>query len=139
MSKHERIARLMKIMTFIKANRNLRRRDLARKCEVSIRTIQRDIDTLIYAGIPIFWSEDGYDIMSDFFLPPVNLSLDEAFHLVIAMKAFSEDKESSEQKTIEYAVSKIIARLPDETRYRLEEILNEPVSEEPLVMQSASS
>ena len=65
MSKYERLSRLLKIMTFIKAQRNLRRRDLARKCEVSVRTIQRDIDSLIYAGVPIFWSNGGYEIMPD--------------------------------------------------------------------------
>ena len=125
MSKHERMARLMKIITIVKSQRNLNRKDLANKCEVSIRTIQRDIDTLIYSGIPIFWSEIGYQIMPDFFLPPVNLSVEEAFHLVIATKAFSEDKDEPQKQALEYAVSKIIARLPEETRYRLETILDE--------------
>ena len=124
MSKHERMARLMKIVTLIKAQKNLHRKDLASKCEVSIRTIQRDIDTLIYAGIPIYWSDIGYQIMPDFFLPPVNLSVEEAFHLVLATKAFSEDKEKPQRQALEYAVSKIIARLPEDTRYRLETILD---------------
>ena len=123
MSKYERLSRLLKIMTFIKAQKHLRRRDLANKCEVSIRTIQRDIDSLIYAGVPIFWANDGYKIMPDFFLPPVNLSFEEALHLVIATRAFSEDKEESQQRTIESAVSKIIARLSDDTRRRLEATL----------------
>ena len=125
MSKYERLSRLLKIMTFIKAQRNLRRRDLARKCEVSVRTIQRDIDSLVYAGVPIFWSRDGYEIMPDFFMPPVNLSLEEAFHLVIATRIFSEGKEESQQRAIESAISKVIARLPDEIRDRLDEILAE--------------
>ena len=101
MSKYERLSRLLKIMTFIKAQRHLRRRDLARKCEVSIRTIQRDIDSLIYAGVPIFWENDGYKIMPDFFLPPVNLSFEEAFNLVIATRTFSKDKDESQQRTID--------------------------------------
>jgi len=125
MSKYERLSRLLKIMTFIKAQKHLRRRDLASKCEVSVRTIQRDIDSLIYAGVPIFWANDGYKIMPDFFLPPVNLSFEEAFHLVIATRASSEDMEESQQKTIDSAMSKIIARLPDETRHRLETTLDE--------------
>ena len=131
MSKHERLARLIRIMTLVKAQRNLHRKDLARKCEVSVRTIQRDIDTLSYAGIPIFWSDDGYEIMPDFFMPPVNLSLEEAFHLVIATKAFSQNREESEKKALESAMAKIIARLPSGTRYRLEEILENSDEEEP--------
>ena len=125
MSKYERLSRLLKIVTMIRAQRNLCRSDLARKCEVSVRTIQRDIDSLVYAGVPIFWSNDGYEIMPDFFLPPVNLSLEEALHLVIATKAFYEDKERSQQRTVESAISKIIARLPNETRDRLKTILSE--------------
>jgi predicted DNA-binding transcriptional regulator YafY len=132
MSKHERLARLMKIVTLVKAQDNLHRKDLAYKCEVSIRTIQRDIDTLIYSGIPIFWAEDGYQIMPDFFLPPMNLSVEEVFHLVIATKAFCEDKDELQRRTLDYAISKVIARLPNDTRYRLEAILskNGPESEE---------
>ena len=129
MSKYERLSRLLKIMTFIKSQRNLRRTDLARKCEVSVRTIQRDIDSLIYAGVPIFWSKDGYEIMPDFFLPPMNLSLEEAFHLVVATRNFSKDKEIPQKRAIESAISKVIARLPNETRYRLAEALDESWSE----------
>jgi len=127
MSKYERLSRLFKIMTFIKAQRNLSRSDLARKCEVCVRTIQRDIDSLVCAGVPIFWSKDGYEIMPDFFMPPVNLSLEEAFHLVVATRAFSSGQGESQQRAIESAVSKVIARLPDETRCRLDQILDEPL------------
>jgi len=130
MSKYERLSRLLKIMTFIKAQRNLRRSDLAKKCEVSVRTIQRDIDSLVYAGVPVFWSKDGYEIMPDFFMPPINLNLEEALHLVIATRAFSKDKEEAQQRAIESAMSKVIARLSDETRYRLDEILDAPCSED---------
>lgn len=139
MSKHERVARLMKIVTFIKAQKNLHRKDLANKCEVSVRTIQRDIDTLIYAGIPIFWSEGGYQIMPDFFLPPVNLSVEEAFHLVLATKAFSEDKGESQKHALEYALSKIIARLPEDTRYRLETILSRSISDADVIAIAQSN
>ena len=125
MSKYERMARLLKIMVFIEARRSgLNRKELAKLCGVSVRTIQRDIDTLAYAGIPVFWSNTGYEIMSDFFLPPVNLSLEEAFYLVVVARAFSGDEEGPQQRTIEAAISKIIARLPSETRYRLEAILD---------------
>ena len=127
MSKHERLGRLMKIMILVRTRRNLRRRDLAEQCEVSVRTIQRDIDTLNYAGVPIFWSDNGYEIMSDFFLPPVNLSLEEALHLVVATKAFCVGREEPERRTIESAVSKIVARLPYETRCHLAEVLERPV------------
>jgi len=124
MSKYERLSRLFKIMTFIKAQRNLSRSDLARKCEVCVRTIQRDIDSLVCAGVPIFWSKDGYEIMPDFFMPPVNLSMEEAFHLVVATRAFKDPGESR-QRAIESAASKVMAILPDKTRDRLNQLLDE--------------
>lgn len=125
MSKYERFARLVKIMTLIGTRRNLNRERLAELCEVSVRTMQRDINTLCYAGVPIFWSSDrGYGIMPDFFLPPVNLSLEEAFCLVIAAETFSKYKGGSHRGAIQSAISKIVLGLPDETRHRLDAALD---------------
>ena len=62
MSKYERLSRLLKIMIFVKAHSNLRRGDLAEKCEVSIRTIQRDIDSLVYAGVPFVLEPGLYHV-----------------------------------------------------------------------------
>ena len=129
MSKYERLARMMKIMILIRARKKLCRRDLAEECEVSVRTIQRDINSLSYAGVPIFWTEDGYEIMPDFFLPPMNLSLEEVFYLVIAAKASCEGKGESHRRKIESALSKIIAILSDETRDQLEAAMDVAVSE----------
>ena len=125
MSKYERLARLMKIITFVEARRNLGRADLAGSCEVSVRTIQRDINSLCHAGVPISWTSDsGYEIMSEFFLPPINLTLEEAFYLVTITRVFSEDEEYIQRETVEYAISKIIARIPDQTRRKLEAALD---------------
>jgi len=123
MSKYERLARLMKITTLIKAKKNIHRQDLADRCEVSIRTIQRDIDTLCYAGIPIYRSGNGYEIMPGFFMPPVNLSLSEVLNLIIAARYSSGKVEENCQRAIESALSKIIAALPAETQSKLEDAL----------------
>ena len=75
MSKYERLSRLLKIMTLVKSNPKLTRRDLAQLCEVnSVRTIQRDINSLAIADVPIYWSGEGYEIMPDFFLPSLALT-----------------------------------------------------------------
>ena len=120
MSKYERLARMMKIMILIRARRKLNRFDLAEECEVSVRTIQRDINSLNHAGVPVFWSDNGYEIMPDFFLPPMNLCLEEVFHLAIAAKASCEGMGGSHQRKIESALSKIVAGLSEEMRDRLE-------------------
>jgi len=62
--------------------------------------------------------------MSEFFLPPINLTLEEAFYLVTITRVFSEDEEYIQRETVEYAISKIIARIPDQTRRKLEAALD---------------
>lgn len=124
MSKYERLARLIKIMILIKAKGGVNRRELAEECEVSVRTIHRDINSLNYAGVPIFRSEDGYEIMPGFFLPSINLSLEEALYLAIAAKASCEGKGESYHKKIEFALSKIVTSLPNEVREQVKAIVD---------------
>ncbi len=121
MSKYERMARLLKIITLVKANPKLTRADLARLCEVdSVRTIQRDINSLAIAEVPIYWSGDGYEIMPNFFLPPVALSLEEALSLVLSSKAYSGGEGKFQEGPTKSAISKIIATLPKATRELIE-------------------
>jgi len=121
MSKHERLARMLKIITLVKANPNLNRSDLARLCEVdSVRTIQRDINSLALAEIPIYWSGKGYEIMPNFFLPPMALTIEEAFSLVLSAKVYAEGEGQFHRSTLESAISKIIATLPQSAKELLE-------------------
>lgn len=121
MSKYERLARLLKIITIVKSNPRLTRADLARICEVdSVRTIQRDINSLAIADIPIFWSGEGYEIMPDFFLPPLALTLEEALSLVLSARAYSEGEGAFHETAVESALSKILATLPKSARILLE-------------------
>ena len=121
MSKYERLARLLKIITLVRANPKLTRADLARLCEVdSVRTIQRDINSLAIAEVPIYWSGEGYEIMPNFFLPPLALSVEEALSLVLSAKSFSSSEGSFHESAIDSAISKIMATLPKITRELLE-------------------
>jgi len=116
---------MMRIMILIKARGKLNRTDLANECEVSVRTIQRDINSLNYAGVPIYWSGNQYEIIPDFFLPPLNLSLEEVLHLVIAAMASCESEAGeSHQRNIESALSKIIASLSSEVRHQVNTVMD---------------
>lgn len=75
MSKYER---LLQIVNLLKARRYLRVGDLARECEVSERTIYRDIASLAAAGMPLYFDR-GYRILPEAFLPPLNLTAEEYF------------------------------------------------------------
>lgn len=121
MSKYERLARLLKIITLVKSNHKLTRSDLARLCEVdSVRTIQRDIKSLAIAEVPIFWSGDGYEIMPNFFLPPLALSVEEALSLLLSASAYSDGEGKFHESSIESAISKIVDTLPETTRKLVE-------------------
>ncbi len=122
MSKYERMARLLKIITLVKANPRLNRLDLARICEVnSVRTIQRDINTLTIAEVPIYWSGEGYEIMPGFFLPPLALRLEEALALILSAKAYGSGEGKFHENALESAIAKIMATFPETTKNLLEE------------------
>ena len=55
-----RASRLISILTTLQARRRVTAQALADECEVSLRTIYRDIDALSAAGIPVY-SERGSD------------------------------------------------------------------------------
>jgi predicted DNA-binding transcriptional regulator YafY len=64
------------------------RRELAERFEVSSRTIERDIEALLLAGVPV-WSDPGrdggYSIMRATSMPPLNLTPEEAVAIVVAL------------------------------------------------------
>ena len=83
MSRHKQMGRILRIAALIHTNpRRFTRRRLAERCGVSLRTIQRDIEELNATGIRIDARPGGYEIISEYFLPPVNLTLEEALALV---------------------------------------------------------
>lgn len=58
---------------------------LADLCEVSRRTIFRDLRALSEGGIPVQYdpARQGYYLPANFFLPPTNFSIDEALSLLV--------------------------------------------------------
>jgi predicted DNA-binding transcriptional regulator YafY len=73
MSKYDR---LLHILNLLRSRRSLRAKDLARECEVTERTIYRDVLSLSSANVPVYF-DDGYKLLSDAFLPPLNLTKEE--------------------------------------------------------------
>ena len=82
--------------------------DLAARFEVSLRTIERDVQALLEAGVPI-WTErgrdGGYCLDRSASLPPLNLTTPEATAIVIALAAlgpgpFADTARSARQKIV---------------------------------------
>ncbi len=84
-----KIDRLIGILTVLLQNEKTTAPELARRFEVSRRTILRDIDLLCLAGIPIVTkqgSDGGISIMEGYKINKSVLTVDELNHLVAALK-----------------------------------------------------
>lgn len=73
MNKYER---LLFILNLIRSTRGLTASELAGRCEVTERTIFRDITALSSANIPIYYDR-GYRLLTGSFLPTLNFDLEE--------------------------------------------------------------
>lgn len=85
-----RTDRLFELVQLFRGGRLWRGRDLAERLETSLRTVYRDIDTLVASGIPIEGERGlGYILREPIFLPPLTLSQPEldALHLGVALVA----------------------------------------------------
>lgn len=78
--KNNRMDRLLKTQLILWQNsQGIKVKEIARKCDVSVRTVYRDIRALeSELGVPI-WEEDSkIGIMDGYFLPPIKFTLEEA-------------------------------------------------------------
>ena len=76
-----RVARLLRLITVLHARTAQTPKQIARELEVSERTVYRDLNALANARIPCRFDGEagGYRIGENFFLPPVQLTLGEAW------------------------------------------------------------
>ena len=121
---YTRVHRLLKLLTLIQSRADHNAASLARECSVTERTIYRDIEQLIAAGITIDFDHgvNGYRIAGEFFLPPVQLTPDEALALAALCEEIAEKEQITFLKPAWRALSKIEAQLPGDIRNDLAEI-----------------
>jgi predicted DNA-binding transcriptional regulator YafY len=88
---------------------------LADELEVSLRTVYRDIATLIDQGAPIAGEAGlGYVLNSGFFLPPLMFGEDEVDALILGLRLVAERGDPALERAAGDALAKIIAVLPKE-------------------------
>ena len=117
-----RLSRLTAILIQLQSRPLVTSTELAKKFEVSIRTIYRDIRALEAAGVPIVTDEGkGYSLMEGYKLPPVMFTEEEANALITAEKIVSKNKDGSFVKNYTEAISKIkaILRYTDKSKATL--------------------
>jgi proteasome accessory factor B len=112
--RYTRVHRLLQIISLLQSKRGLKPCDLARLCETHIRTIYRDIDSINAAGIPCGMDKEseGYTIGRGYFMPPVDLTADEAMALVALAEQVSRPANIPFMRTAIRAVEKIRSQLP---------------------------
>ncbi|MBS4535727.1 YafY family transcriptional regulator [Clostridium sp. D2Q-14] len=109
-----KIERLLGIVMYLINRKVVSARDLAERFKVSVRTIQRDIDSLTLAGIPVYsiqGSSGGYAIIESYKLDKQIMSIDDYFFIIKALKSLSS---AYENKKVEEALEKISAIVTEE-------------------------
>jgi predicted DNA-binding transcriptional regulator YafY len=116
-----RLSRLIAILIILQSKRIITASDLAKRFDVTARTIYRDIRTLEQAGVPILTEEGkGFTMMTGFKLPPFLFTEKEAAAIVIAEKFIVNNSDSSLVKNYSDAAAKIKAVLPGDEKDKME-------------------
>lgn len=90
-----RLSRLAAILTLLQTKRLLTATEIARRFQISVRTVYRDIRALEAAGVPVFTEEGkGYSLMEGYRLPPVAFTEHEAMALITAEQLVLKTKNS---------------------------------------------
>jgi len=113
----QRSDRLYSLIQIMREGRLQRAEDMADKLNVSVRTIYRDMDTLIASGLPIEGARGlGYMITAEITLPPLNLTMTELEALHFGLSVVGEAGDDELKAAAATLSSKIDSVLPEDRR-----------------------
>lgn len=116
-----RLSRLTAILTLLQSRKLITATSLAKKFDISVRTVYRDIRALEKAGVPVCTEEGkGYYLMEGYTLPPVMFSETEANALITAEQLIAKNKDASLIKNYAEAIVKIKAILKSTAKDKAE-------------------
>lgn len=117
--------RITAILIHLQSKRLVTAQELSDRFEVSIRTIYRDIETLINAGVPIIGEVGvGYSMMEGYRLPPVMFTQEEAIAFLMAEKMVDKYADTQNSKHFQSALFKIKSVLRSTDKKIAEEMDN---------------
>jgi predicted DNA-binding transcriptional regulator YafY len=119
-------SRSERLLTLIQALRRHRRpvtaQQLATELSVSVRTIYRDIETLVAQGAAIAGEAGiGFVMRPGFLLPPLMFRDEEIEALILGSRWVAQLPDASLARAAADSVAKIMAVLPDRLRHRVED------------------
>lgn len=104
----QRSERLAEIVEIVRDGRLHLARDIANALEVSVRTIYRDMDTLVASGVPIDGERGvGYLLREPVFLPPMALSFTELEALSLGMSIVQAAADTELQEAAKRVIDKV--------------------------------
>ena len=136
--KRSRISRVMQILTTLQAGKSYAVSDLSKMFGTSRRTIFRDLKELQAIGVPFHYDAKtgGYTIEPEFFLPPVDLSLQEALGLLLLAHKTRDQIQTPFKNSVLWAALKIENNLPAKIRQycntALQNISTRPCAQAPV-------
>lgn len=121
LSGNAQLARLFRLVLMLQSERSPNARDLAERCEVSRRTIYRDLEMLAAAGIPVQYRQErqGYQLAKGFFLQPTSLDESEALALLVLARQWKGGDGLGLVRHAWGGAVKLVEALPVEIRTRV--------------------
>ncbi len=124
-----RLTRITAILIQLQSKRIVTAKEIAKRFEISLRTVYRDIKTLQDAGVPI-GSENGvgYYIVDGYRLPPVSLTEDEANALIVSEEFIKRQGDRSLSKNYDSVITKIKSTLRSFQKDHIEFLADRTIS-----------
>jgi len=118
--KSSRISRIMRILTALQSGRSCNVDDLAKMSGTSRRTVFRDLKELLAVGVPYRFDSTtgGYVVDPEYFLPPINLNLQEALGVLLLVHKAADQIQLPFKNSVMLAAMKIENTLPAKVRQR---------------------
>lgn len=120
-----RFERSFAILLLLRDGRALSAAELARRMDVSKRTIYRDVETLCAAGVPLYAEagrSGGFRLVEGYFLPPIALSVGEATSLLTGLALLERLRTKPFADQLETARHKLLAVIPAHLRPMLSQM-----------------
>ena len=131
------IDRALALLLALSGGKAMPASELAKRFEVSLRTIYRDVDRLLRLGVPVEaerGAQGGYRLAEGYLQPPVGLTRSETAALLVALAVVRGLKATPFEADLETAEKKLLASLPGPARVLLKEgsriVAVEPVPED---------
>ncbi|WP_338541127.1 helix-turn-helix transcriptional regulator [Paenibacillus tundrae] len=111
--------RKLAIMRLMDSRRKFTARELAERFQVSIRTIQRDLDALQSMGFPLYTEvgvQGGYQVLPNRLLPPLQLNQNEALGLFLMLEYLEKVPDFPYGSVREHLAEQYFSSLPQDVQ-----------------------